>query len=1823
MADEIASIGIAVDTGDVSRAVRSLDELASRGAPTEKALKGVESAAKQAGQGVASLGQSAASAGMEKVGSAGERAAHGLGKMGQAAQSAVSSQAALARAVDGFTKVEHDYIKALSDEVRQMGMTRGERAAYIAQSRNMSQSAQEVARAVGDKIDAYKREQAALEGTQSVMAQAQRLAAGVFSGLSVAATVGKLVSVQREFDVLNSSLVTVAGSSAAAEREMAWLKTFAKETPFGLAQATQGFVKMKALGLDPTRAALTSFGNTASAMGKDLNQMIEAVADASTGEFERLKEFGIKASKEGDRVSLTFQGITTTIKNSASEITRYLEKIGNTQFAGAMEERAKTLDGSIAALGDSWDELFRTINSQNVGSLIFDSVTLASKVIDDATTIVQAFGRASDGAAKDTGALVAMQGGAATFFETVGVLAANTLYVLRQTGDTLGGLAAGYKAFFSFDFDAVRSIGAEMRANAEAARKEIDATTARILGARKEQEEYAKWATRNASAANDPRRLDRPAGAKTSDSPSKPDAKGLSDALNAQLQAYKSADKAILDERKSFYDQLGLMAKLGTQGEFDIIDASLAKEDEIWARRQANFQAEIAQASKKKNSAAEVARITGQMQDAERDYLQNTAKLRADAVLAEMKYADALDGRIAKQEAAARAAQLQVRTAQEEGKAIGLTGDALREHNEAIVDNKAKRLEALAVWASGIDLSGQLAKAYLDEAAALRTLSKEQGENRSKQLVYEYAKGIEDSNRLLQAEVDLMGLSTREREITLEQLRIQLDLEQKIAQIKSLEGDTPERAARIAKMQASAATAKANASSRVFLEDWKRSVQQYDDIFRQGFADMLNNGEAGWDSFTKSLATTFKTTVADQIYKAFLQPIVVNVVGNLMGVTGALGMLGGAGGGGNGGMLGLANNASTLNTGYQTLMGNSWVNSAWNTAAGWFGGGSAAAGGLTAGIGSGLSLYGGGAAGGLAATTGSGLALVGGTSGGLGITAGSAGAGSIGAGLGSSAAAGAAGGAGAGGALMAAAPYAAAVLAVAAAFGMFGGTEKRGGGVTGTLGRPGGIKSFDLMRDDGSLFSGPDYYTEFRGVAPQDQALQDAFAASKAHLSAFAQSLGLATDSLEGFTTGFGAESVHPDVGLRGLNLDGLSDAEAAKKIQEALQAADNAIAQQLIGRWETVTTQVAREWDGLEDIADWFADITSGAAYQRQVYTPSEYTREGEQAIDTLTRLATSLQAANAAFDMLGNTLYEASLAGADAASQLIDAFGGVEQMAQAAGVYFQNFYSAEEQREYVRASLQRALDGVQLQLPDIDAADAREQFRSLAEAQDRSTEAGRKAYAALLNVSGAFAQITQSAEEAARAAEEAARKAEAIARERAGLQGRLNQALGNTAALRARELAALDASNRALQQHIWAAEDARAAVDSAMSALERSVAARREVLEEAAGEMRAVFDAVRSGAKSLLGDVESLARHNLQSGADYIAQALAAAERTGYLPDAGELAEAIDGVQQGLTKEVYATQADADFQRLVVANRLKGLERISGDQLTETEKQLRALDGILDNARAQIDALYGIDSSVLSVEAAVRQLEAAILAALQAQLAAKPAASMGGAFNEQAYLAAKLADLNAGNNRPADYTGTTLQDLKSYIAQHGMTPAQHYLQYGQYEGLAGFGPVSTPSAGGAGAASSGGFDEQAYLAAKLADLNAGNGRPADYAAGSASQLKDYIAQHGMTPYEHYLLYGQYENLPKFAAGTNRVPRDMVAMIHEGEAIIPKAFNPWAGGQGGQGGNAELVSEVRALREDNRAQAGEIVRLHGQIARLLQRWDGEGLPAERLEVAA
>lgn len=212
------------------------------------------------------------------------------------------------------------------------------------------------------------------------------------AGLGVGIALRGIINTSAEFQRLRTSLKTVTGSAEAATQAFNQIKEFAATTPFSLQEVTQGFIKLKALGLDPSAEALESYGNTASAMGKSLNDFVEAVADAITGEFERLKEFGIRASSEGDRVKLTFQGLTTEIGKNATEIEAYLRNIGLVQFAGAMDEQAKTLGGALSNLGDAASVFANEVGEGGLADAVEDVARRMSDLTNGAHNLARELG---------------------------------------------------------------------------------------------------------------------------------------------------------------------------------------------------------------------------------------------------------------------------------------------------------------------------------------------------------------------------------------------------------------------------------------------------------------------------------------------------------------------------------------------------------------------------------------------------------------------------------------------------------------------------------------------------------------------------------------------------------------------------------------------------------------------------------------------------------------------------------------------------------------------------------------------------------------------------------------------------------------------------------------------------------------------------------------------------------------------------------------------------------------------------------------------------------------------------------------------------------------------------------------------------------------------------------------------------------------------------------------------------------------------------------------------------------------------------------------
>ena len=214
--------------------------------------------------------------------------------------------------------------------------------------------------------------------------------AGVLGGIAVAfAAVGiAALPATAKVQQFKANLLTITGSAAAAENAYAGLVQFANSTPFDLAQSIEGFTKLRALGLSTSESIMTSYGNTAAAMGKSMEQMIEAVADATTGEFERLKEFGIKASKSGDEVAFTFQGVTTKVKNNADEIEKYLIGIGQTQFAGAMENQMNTLNGAFANFEDNLFNMMAALGDGPFGAAVKDMINTVADGIGAITPLL-------------------------------------------------------------------------------------------------------------------------------------------------------------------------------------------------------------------------------------------------------------------------------------------------------------------------------------------------------------------------------------------------------------------------------------------------------------------------------------------------------------------------------------------------------------------------------------------------------------------------------------------------------------------------------------------------------------------------------------------------------------------------------------------------------------------------------------------------------------------------------------------------------------------------------------------------------------------------------------------------------------------------------------------------------------------------------------------------------------------------------------------------------------------------------------------------------------------------------------------------------------------------------------------------------------------------------------------------------------------------------------------------------------------------------------------------------------------------------------------
>lgn len=256
------------------------------------------------------------------------------------------------------------------------------------------------------------------------------------------------------------------------------------------------------------------------------------------------------------------------------------------------------------------------------------------------------------------------------------------------------------------------------------------------------------------------------------------------------------------------------------------------------------------------------------------------------------------------------------------------------------------------------------------------------------------------------------------------------------------------------------------------------------------------------------------------------------------------------------------------------------------------------------------------------------------------------------------------------------------------------------------------------------------------------------------------------------------------------------------------------------------------------------------------------EFTKVGEGYFDTVTRVATGVEYATSALEMLGISAIDfrnITEKQGDVDTELIrdsilatEGLNGISKIIKSFGGEAENLVDAYQSLTGIRESLKgiglvgdivgfaliegaRGLDELQssvtafsdllpeserlslateslrakFKLLGIDSMPATaEAFVSLVKGVDTSTEAGQVLLGKLLGLSDAFKTVAD--------------QSERVKTERLGLEEELLKLQNNTAELRKKELESLDPSNRALQEQIWLLQDQKTATEELTKALE-----------------------------------------------------------------------------------------------------------------------------------------------------------------------------------------------------------------------------------------------------------------------------------------------------------------------------------------------------------------------------------------------------------------
>ncbi len=169
----------------------------------------------------------------------------------------------------------------------------------------------------------------------------------LIAGAAVIKLGGAFVGAAAKIDLFRKQLVAVTASAAEADQKLAAIREFARTSPLETEDVIRSFVKLRAVGIDPTMDQMRTLGGVAVLFGKQLEEVLDSFIGLNKRTLRRL---GVEIDRTGRQAVIASGNIRKVVEKDSASIRAALLEVWAERFPNAIETASGTFKAKVAIM---------------------------------------------------------------------------------------------------------------------------------------------------------------------------------------------------------------------------------------------------------------------------------------------------------------------------------------------------------------------------------------------------------------------------------------------------------------------------------------------------------------------------------------------------------------------------------------------------------------------------------------------------------------------------------------------------------------------------------------------------------------------------------------------------------------------------------------------------------------------------------------------------------------------------------------------------------------------------------------------------------------------------------------------------------------------------------------------------------------------------------------------------------------------------------------------------------------------------------------------------------------------------------------------------------------------------------------------------------------------------------------------------------------------------------------------------------------------------------------------------------------------------------